>query len=140
MFGALNRRELFLFACSARIDAVRDQPAHLLGFVARLLQADVWIDTERDALLLAGEAILEAPPAAPRRRDLEIQAAAVEQTHGLPSGRRILDFRGREQHGGNSQKRMVILTSCPQNCPRKYRPVNGRTPPPKDAHRFQRLF
>ena len=52
---------------------------------------------------LAGESILEAPPAAARRRDLEIKSAAVEQANGSLPGLRMLNFGVGEPHGGNSR-------------------------------------
>lgn len=95
LFRTFDRRELFLFARHTGIDAVRDQSAHLLALVARLFQSDVWVHTERDALLLAGEAILEAPPAAPGGRDLEIQAAAVKPARSAFNALFYLDFYSR---------------------------------------------
>lgn len=42
----------------------------------RILQRDVRIDAERDALLPARKLVLEPPPATTLGRDLEIQATA----------------------------------------------------------------
>ncbi len=62
-----------------RIDAIHDQLSSLVAPVAHLFQSDFRVHAERNPLLLAGEAILETPPTARRRRDLQIQAAAVKQ-------------------------------------------------------------
>jgi len=83
-----------LFARRAGIDAIRDQLAHLVAPVARLLQSDVRVNADRNPLLLAGEAILETPPTAAGRRDLQIKAAAVEQADGFFLSGGILNFRG----------------------------------------------
>ena len=50
-------------------------------------------------------------------RDLQTQTSAVEPAHGLSPKRGILNFRGREPHGGNSDVRTVFLPGCPQHCP-----------------------
>jgi hypothetical protein len=63
--GGIERHKFFLLARGAGIDAICDQPAHLVAPIARLLQSDVRVHAERDALLLAREAILETPPATP---------------------------------------------------------------------------
>jgi hypothetical protein len=85
------------FCClraALRIDAIGDKLAHLVAPVARLLQSDVRVHAERYPLLLAREAILETPPTTPGRRDLQIQAAAVEQADGFLLSGDILNFRG----------------------------------------------
>jgi hypothetical protein len=66
---------------------------HVVQVVARFLEADIRIHTERQTLLLAVEATLEAPPAATGRGDLEVQAAAVEEPVGLLARLRV-DDRG----------------------------------------------
>jgi hypothetical protein len=85
------------FCClraALRIDAIRDQLAHLVAPVARLLQSDVRVHAERNPLLLAGEAILETPPTARRGCDFQIEAAAVEQADSFLLSGGILNFRG----------------------------------------------
>jgi hypothetical protein len=85
------------FSClraALRIDAVGDQLSSLVAPVARLLQSDVRVHAERNPLLLAGEARLEMPPTAPGRRDLQIQAAAVEQANGFLLSGGVLNSRG----------------------------------------------
>jgi hypothetical protein len=110
-------KEFLLFARGAGIDAIGDQLAHRVAPVARLLQSDVRVYAERNPLFFAGEAILETPPTAAGRRDLQIQAAAVEQADGFLLSGGILNFRGREPHGGNPEIRTVFLTSCLQSYP-----------------------
>jgi Domain of unknown function (DUF4158) len=92
--GGIEGHEFLVFARGAGIDAIGDQLAHLVATVARLLQSDVRVHAERNPLLLAGEAILETLPTAAGRRDLQIQAAAVEQADGFLLSRSILNFRG----------------------------------------------
>jgi hypothetical protein len=43
-----------------------------------LLERDLGIDAQREALFLFGEAVLEPPPFAAARGHFEVQAAAVE--------------------------------------------------------------
>lgn len=56
------------------------------GFVALLpcgRQCNFRVDAERVALFLAPKPVFEPPPLAPARGDFQIEAASVEQAHGL---------------------------------------------------------
>ena len=70
----------------ARIPARCKHRARLERLLARLLEADLGKLPEREALLLAEETVVEAPEPAVSRRDLKVQALAVEQANSLVLG------------------------------------------------------
>ena len=66
-------------ACPGSIPAASCCHAALLGSG---LQSHVGMDAKREALFLAAEAVLPAPPLPAGRVDFQVQAAAVEELHG----------------------------------------------------------
>src|SRR2546429_501086 len=87
-----GERALALLPVLARVDAVSEKAASVVAFRARCFKRDLGIDTERKALFLFPEPVLEAPPLAAARSDLEIKAAGVEEARAWrlpwPCGRR----------------------------------------------------
>ena len=74
----------------------------LPGFVAglaRLGERHVGIGTQRQQLFFAGVAVLEAPPAATRRREQQVQAALVRELGRLLRRLRLANQRVGEHLG-----------------------------------------
>src|SRR5277367_3968954 len=85
VFPEVNLKKARARTIEARqlLDAGVQQLARLDRARAGLLQVDFRKHAERHAFFLAGVAIFEAPPLAAARRDLEIQAVAVEHPDGF---------------------------------------------------------
>ncbi len=116
------RRALYLCgfggaAVLAGIDAGVEQLARLDGARAGLLQIDFRVDAERHPFFLSGIAVFEAPPLAAARRDLEIQAVAVEHPDGIGGGFGVARGGVGERHLGATPFRVrpvapKIAPSC----------------------------
>src|SRR6185437_6882113 len=105
-------------ALLGRIDAVLELTADVIEVLTRFLEADVGIDAERQTLLLAIEAIFEAPPAPPPRRDLEVQTAAVEEPIWLHAWLRVDDRDVGDRHEFRSSDGLEGgFPAPPRSCP-----------------------
>src|SRR4029077_17899865 len=70
------------------IDAVGEQPFCFLAFVTGRFQRDRWIGSDSERLLLAAEAISQAPKLAPVWRDQKIEPTAIREFDWPLSGLR----------------------------------------------------
>jgi len=86
----------------AGVHTLAQQLPRLVPALPRLLQPHVGIDTQRETLLLAVEAVFQAPPPAPAWGDLQVEAALIVEPNWLHT---CLDFSQcsiGQGHGGNS--------------------------------------
>ena len=102
--------------CAARgVDTIGQLLSRFVAPLCARPSAHVWVDAQREQLLLSVEAELQAPQLAARRRDLEVQTAAVEQALRLVGGLRLANsvslraMMGVLRGAGKSQ--------CPQDYP-----------------------
>src|SRR3546814_10614203 len=83
---------------------------------ARFGQRDLRIHAKRQPLFLVGIAIFQAPVTAPRWRDFQVQAAPVEQPHGLV-GRLCVADRGCRQLVHRCPQKADIPKCAPTDAP-----------------------
>src|SRR5262249_13709467 len=105
---------------------------HLAGVVARLAglaDADIRVRTERHALLLTFEAVLEAPPFASSGRYFEVQAARIPETLRLGQGLCVVDLLGGERHWGQLSMTGATYPDVAPACPRLSTASGGTSRP-----------
>src|SRR5579871_2993534 len=118
--GALSR-----LLTLAWIYAVGDQRSGLERALPRLLEVDFRVHAERDALLLAGEVVLQAPPLAAGGGDLEVQAISIVEAQRSFGGLRVADREIGEHLGATPWDELPqCLCACPQSCPQMRPTVN----------------
>lgn len=89
--GREQASPFFRFLRFTRIDTGSELFAGFVAFLPGGRQWNFRVDAERVALFLAPKPVFEPPPLAPTRGDFKIEAASVEQAHGLVSGLGVPD-------------------------------------------------
>ena len=84
----------------AGIDCVGEKFPRVVAALSRIRERDVWIDSQREPLFLAAEAVLESPELRTTGGNFQIQPAAIEQTHGFIGWLCLADGRIGEWHFG----------------------------------------
>ena len=100
----------------ARVNSLRNELSGMVTSVtgtvdpkpSRLIlssgEGDVRVNPQGKALFFARESVLETPPAPARGRDLQIEAAAVEQPLRLLAGFSVANCSVGKGHGGNIRR------------------------------------
>src|ERR1035437_951850 len=77
---------LLRFPVFARIDSVGQELTRFVPSVTGVLEAHIGINTQRQPLFLAVEAVFQTPPFAACRRDFQIQPTLIEELFGSLAG------------------------------------------------------
>lgn len=113
-------------------------PPRLVAPLAGLEQRNLWIGTERNDGLFAGEPVGEAPDLPAIRIDLEVKPVAVGKLHWFVRGGRLPALEVGELHGvgkprtrfvGKSGGPQIFANTLPTHPPKSMRrPELGRPP------------
>jgi hypothetical protein len=140
ILGPFRARQLADLTLLRRIDPFHEKLTSLITAISGFLLARPWVDAKQEALLLAGEAVLQPPPPAACSGHFKIYAAPIEELHGFTR----LSFEGsylnvckghvgpRSEWGQHLFRKTTVAPNVAPTCARLS--TNAQGPPRKRFH------